>query len=61
MNKQLNHELAKIQSDAMKKVIRLADKHGIDRDELFMIFALGITTMSRIATLADYKFGGNEN
>ena len=61
MNEQLNRELAEIQSDAMEKVIRLADKHGIDRDNLFMIFALGLNTLSHIATLADYKFGGNEN
>lgn len=61
MNEQLSSELAEIQSDAMEKVIRLADKHGIDRDKLFMIFALGLTAMSHIATLADYKFGGNEN
>ena len=61
MNEQLNRELAEIQSDAMEKVIRLADKHGIDRDDLFMMFALGLNTLSHIATVADYKFGGDEN
>lgn len=61
MNEQLNRELAEIQSDAMEKVIRLADKHGIDRDDLFMMFALGLNTFAHIATVAEYKFGGNEN
>lgn len=61
MNERVNRELAEIQSDAMKKVIRLADKHGIDRDNLFKIFALTLNRLSLIATLADYKFGGNEN
>lgn len=61
MNERVNRELAEIQSDAMEKVIRLADKHGIDRDNLFKIFALTLNRLSHIATLADYKFGGNEN
>lgn len=61
MNEQLIRELTEIQTDAMEKVIRLADKHGIDRDDLFMMFARGLNTMAHISTVADYKFGGNEN
>lgn len=61
MNEQLIRELTEIQTDAMEKVIRLADKHGIDRDDLFMMFACGLNTFAHIATVADYKFGGNEN
>lgn len=61
MNERVNSELAEIQSDAIEKVIRLADKHGIDRDNLFKIFALTLNRLSHIAKLADYKFGGNEN
>lgn len=61
MIEQLNRELVEIQFDATEKVIRLADKHGIDRDNLFMIFALSLNRLSHIDTLADYKFGGNEN
>lgn len=61
MNEQLSSELAKIQSDAIDKVIRLADKHGIDRDELIMLFVtIGFVT-AKVGSFKDYKFGGNEN
>lgn len=56
MNEQLSSELAEIQSDAIEKVIRLADKHGIDRDELIMRFVT-----AQVGSFKDYKFGGNEN
>ena len=61
MNEQLIRELTEIQTDAMKKVIRLADKHGIDRDELIMRFVTVGFVTAQVGSFKDYKFGGNEN
>lgn len=61
MNEQLSSELAEIQSDAIEKVIRLADKHGIDRDKLIMRFVTVGFVMAQVGSFKDYKFGGNEN
>lgn len=61
MNEQLSSELAEIQSDAIEKVIRLADKHGIDRDELIMRFVTVGFVTEQVGSFKDYKFGGNEN
>lgn len=61
MNEQLGRELAEIHSDAIEKVIRLADKHGIDRDELVMRFVTAGFVTAQVGSFKDYKFGGNEN
>lgn len=61
MNEQLIRELTEIQTDAMEKVIRLADKHGIDRDELIMRFVTVGFVTAQVGSFKDYKFGGNEN
>lgn len=61
MYEQLSSELAEIQSDAIEKVIRLADKHGIDRDELIMRFVIAEFVTAQVCSFKDYKFGGNEN
>lgn len=61
MNEQLSSELAEIQSDAIDKVIRLADKHGIDRDELIMRYVTVGFVAAKVGLFKDYKFGGNEN
>lgn len=61
MNEQLISELAEIHSDAIEKVIRLADKHGIDRDELIMRFVTVGFVTAQVGSFKNYKFGGNEN
>lgn len=61
MNEQLIRQLTEIQTDAMEKVIRLADKHGIDRDELIMRFVTAGFVTAQVGSFKDYKFGGNEN
>lgn len=61
MNEQLRSELAEIQSDAIDKVIRLADKHGIDRDELIKLFVTVGFVTAKFGSFKDYKFGGNED
>lgn len=61
MNEQLSSELAEINSDAIEKVIRLADKHGIDRDEFIMLFVTVGFVTAQSCSFKNYKFGGNEN
>lgn len=59
--KEISKGLAEIQTDVIKKVVKLADKHGIDRDELYEQFLYVGCLTSKYGTLKNFKVGGNEN
>lgn len=61
ISKGIGEELAEIQNDVKEKVVKLADKHGIDRDELYEQFVYFECLVAKYATLKDFKVGGNEN
>ena len=53
-------KLAEIQSDATERVILLADKLGLDRDETFELMLLGFAKICATATLKEYIPRGKE-
>ena len=61
MSEKLAEKLAKIQSDSVDKVIRLADDYGIERDKLILVFLTTLTDVAKSHSFKEYEIGGNEN
>lgn len=55
MNKELAKEIAKIQSNAIDKVVRLADKYGMDRNKLVLIYATVEYKTVLLGSFKDYE------
>lgn len=53
-------EMAEIQSDATEKVIKVADKYGISRDETMKRFTLSLKIMTVFVPLEDYEISEEE-
>ena len=55
-----NERLSEIQSDALDRVVFLADDFGMDRDKAFFFMILGFQDVYREYTLKDYMPGNKE-
>ena len=49
-------KLSDIGLEATKEVIRLADEAGVDRDKLFLNFAISIFDMAMTCSFANFEF-----
>lgn len=58
---ELMKELAGLQVQFADDVVKLADKYGVDRDDLVKLGVSALVVMSEVGTLAEYKKGGVEN
>lgn len=58
---ELADELADIATEALKKVLRAADKHGLDRDKVYGRYIYAETGTAMQTTFKDYDLEGEEN
>ena len=50
-----NEEFAEIVASSVDKVIALADKYNVDRDNAMNYFAMNVAAMTEISTFKNYE------
>lgn len=53
-------ELAEIQDDATEKVVKLADKYDVSRDEIMKSFLTTMLIVTNLGSLEDYEISEEE-
>lgn len=53
-------ELAEIQDDATEKVVKIADKYDVSRDEVMKSFLTTMLIVTNLGSLEDYEISEEE-